>query len=68
MGDQVKIDKGTFQERLTSFLKEWKNDKQNGDQIFSGADSIAVILGKNDEAAGFVKNNAFQVSTITKTF
>ncbi|KAI9708840.1 MAG: FACT complex subunit spt16 [Chrysothrix sp. TS-e1954] len=63
MGDNagdVVIDKDTFQNRLTSFLTEWRNDKRNNDVLFGGATSIAIVFGKTDEVVGFQKNNAFQ--------
>jgi len=61
MGDQVKIDKDAFHDRLSSLMSQWKNDKRSGDALFGGAGSIAIVMGKTDEAAGFQKNNAFQV-------
>lgn len=69
MGDQVKIDKDAFHDRLSSLMSQWKNDKRSGDALFGGAGSIAIVMGKTDESAGFQKNNAFQVSfwTVAKT-
>ena len=64
-GGDVVIDKELFQNRLTSFISEWKNDKRNNDALFGGATSIAIVFGKTDETVGFQKNNAFQVRSLT---
>ena len=61
MADAVKIDKDTFHDRLSSFILQWKNDKRTGDALFGGVGSVAVVMGKADDAAVFQKNNAFQV-------
>lgn len=60
--DQVKISKEVFHDRLSAFIAAWKNDKRSGDALFGGAGSIAIVMGKPDEAAGYQKNNVFHVS------
>jgi hypothetical protein len=58
---EIKIDKKTFQERLSQFYSAWKADKRSGDAIFGGASSILVLMGKAEEVASFQKNNALHV-------
>ena len=59
--DAVKIDSAIFHDRLSAFLTAWKNDKRAGDSVFSGISSLALLMGKSEEASGFYKNGAFQV-------
>jgi nucleosome binding factor SPN SPT16 subunit len=60
MADEVTIDKATFHNRLSAFISQWKQDKRNGDSLFAGASSIAVVMGKSDESQGFSKTSALQ--------
>lgn len=67
MGDEVKIDKDTFNNRLSHFVSTWKGDKrQSNDALFGGVGSIVVLLGRNEESASFQKNNAMHVRTTTQ--
>jgi len=58
---EIKIDKNLFQERLSHFMSAWKTDKRSGDALFNGASSIVILMGKTEEAASFLKNNAIHV-------
>ena len=60
MADEVSIDKATFHARLSSLISQWKADKRGGSNVFGDVGSIAVVMGKSDEAAGFHKANAMQ--------
>ena len=60
MADEVSIDKATFHNRLSAFISQWKQDKRNGDTLFAGASSIAIVMGKSDESQGFTKTSAMQ--------
>lgn len=60
MADEVSIDKNVFHNRLSSLITQWKADKRSGNSIFGDVGSIAVAMGKTDEAAGFHKANALQ--------
>ncbi|KAM0718079.1 hypothetical protein Q7P37_006411 [Cladosporium fusiforme] len=60
MADEVSIDKTSFHNRLSSLIAQWKADKRSGNSIFGDAGSIAIVMGKTDEAAGFHKANALQ--------
>ena len=60
MADEVSIDKATFHNRLSGLITQWKADKRSGNHIFGDAGSIAIVMGKTDEAAGFHKANALQ--------
>lgn len=65
MGD-IKIDKGLFQERLGHLISAWKSDKRSsGDSVFAGASSIVILVGKTEESAQFMKNNAVHVSILS---
>lgn len=67
MGDEVKIDKDTFNNRLSHFVSTWKGDKrQSNDALFSGVGSIVILLGRNEESQTFQKNNAMHVCATTK--
>ena len=61
MGDEVKIDKALFQERLGILISAWKADKRANDSLFGGVGSIAVTLGKAEDAV-YQKSNALHVS------
>ena len=62
MADEVKIDKETFQNRLSHFMSSWRNDKrQSNDALFSGVGSIVVLMGRNEDNPSFHKNNAMHV-------
>lgn len=55
----IKIDRGLFQERLSSFISAWKADlRSSSSPIFSGANSILILMGKTEESSQFQKNNA----------
>jgi nucleosome binding factor SPN SPT16 subunit len=60
MADEVTIDKTTFHNRLSAFISQWKQDKRNGDTLFAGASSIAIVMGKSDDSQGFTKTSAMQ--------
>lgn len=60
MADEVTIDKATFHNRLSAFISQWRQDKRNGDSLFAGASSIAIVMGKSDESQGFSKTSALQ--------
>lgn len=60
MADEVSIDKGNFHARLSGLISAWKADKRSGGNVFGDVGSIAVVMGKTDEAAGFHKANALQ--------
>lgn len=62
MADEVSIDKAVFHDRLNALITQWKADKRSGDALFSGAGSITIVMGKSDEAQGFNKASAMQVS------
>lgn len=59
---EIKIEKGVFQERLGHFISAWRADKRSGDNLFNGASSIVILMGKTEDAAQFQKNNAVHVS------
>ena len=66
MGDEVKIDRDTFNNRLSHFVSTWKGDKrQSNDALFGGVGSIVVLLGRNEESQSFQKNNAMHVGATT---
>ena len=59
MGDEVKIDKNNFNDRLSHFTSQWRNDNKRGnDGLFGGVGSIVVLMGKNEEIPSFKQNNA----------
>ncbi|KAI4288662.1 MAG: hypothetical protein L6R35_002080 [Caloplaca aegaea] len=58
MADEVKIDSQTFQTRLSTLTQAWKTDRRSNDALFGGVGSIVVLMGKNEEAASYHKNNA----------
>lgn len=60
MADEVSIDKNVFHNRLSSLISQWKADKRSTNSVFGDAGSIAIVMGKTDEAAGFHKANALQ--------
>ena len=63
MSEEVKIDKETFQNRLSQLVSTWKNDKrQTNDALFGGVGSMIVLMGKNEETPSFHKSNALHVS------
>ena len=67
MGDEVKIDRETFNNRLSHFVSTWKGDKrQSNDALFGGVGSIVVLLGRNEESQAFQKNNAMHVGATIK--
>ena len=69
MADEVKIDKDTFQNRLSHFVSAWKNDKrQSNDALFGGVSSIVILMGKNEETPSFFKNNAIHVRARESSF
>ncbi|KAL9125145.1 MAG: hypothetical protein Q9217_005602 [Psora testacea] len=59
MADEVKIDKDTFQNRLSHLISTWKTDKrQSNDALFAGVGSIVILTGKNEETSTYLKSNA----------
>lgn len=58
MGDQIKIDKGVFADRLSHFYSSWKADKRAGDAVFNGASSVVILCGKAEESSSYMKHNA----------
>ena len=67
MGDEVRIDRETFNNRLSHFVSTWKGDKrQSNDALFGGVGSIVVLLGRNEESQSFQKNNAMHVGATIK--
>ncbi|KAI9819818.1 MAG: FACT complex subunit spt16 [Thelocarpon impressellum] len=58
MGDEIRIDKQVFHDRLSHFVSAWKADKRSGDASFGGAASIVILMGKTEESSAFSKNNA----------
>lgn len=61
MGDTIKIDATTFSTRLSSFYSAWKADKRSANQVFGGASSIVILMGKTEDSNSFQKNNAMHV-------
>ncbi len=57
----IKIDGKLFQERVTHFVNAWKADKRASDNVFAGASSIIILMGKVEETPEFHKNNAMHV-------
>ena len=67
MGDEVRIDRDTFNNRLYHFVSTWKGDKrQSNDALFGGVGSIVILLGRNEESLSFQKNNAMHVSATSR--
>lgn len=64
MADEVSIDKTQFHERLSAFIAQWKTDKRSGDQLYNGAGSVTIVMGKSEEAQGYNKASAMQVSAL----
>ena len=64
MGDEIKIDKTQFFERLGHLYSSWKADKRQGDSVFGGASSIVILAGRADESGAYAKNNSLHVSPI----
>ena len=62
MGDEIRIDRQTFHDRLSHFILAWKADKRAGDAVFGGVGSIVILMGKAEELTAFSKNNAMHVS------
>lgn len=60
MAEEVSIDKASFHNRLSSLITQWKADKRSGSNVFGEVGSIAVVMGKTDESAGFHKANGLQ--------
>ena len=61
MGEEVKIDKELFHERLSHFDSSSKADKRAGDTLFGGAGSVVIIMGKAEESNNFLKNSSMHV-------
>lgn len=59
MADEIVVDKELFYNRLSSFITAWKGDKRS-DEVFQGAGSIVICVGKASEGA-YTKATAFQV-------
>ncbi|PGH29594.1 FACT complex subunit spt16 [[Emmonsia] crescens] len=58
MAEEIKIDKATFFNRLSTFYSAWRADKRSSNPVFGGAGSIVILMGKTEEANSFQKNNA----------
>ncbi|PGH16894.1 FACT complex subunit spt16 [Polytolypa hystricis UAMH7299] len=58
MAEQIKIDKVTFANRLSTLYAAWRADKRATTPVFGGAGSIIVLMGKTEEANSFQKSNA----------
>ncbi|KLJ13516.1 FACT complex subunit spt16 [Blastomyces silverae] len=58
MAEEIKIDKATFFNRLSSFYSAWRADKRSSNPVFGGAGSIVILMGRTEEANSFQKNNA----------
>lgn len=65
MGEEIRIDKATFSNRLSSFYSAWRGDKRSGNTVFGGVGSIVILMGKTEETNSFQKNNAMHVSIVT---
>ena len=65
MSEEVKIDKETFQNRLSHLVTTWKGDKrQTNDALFGGVSSMIILMGKNEETPSYHKSNALHVSML----
>ena len=60
MAEEVQIDKSQFHERLNHFISAWKADKRSSDGVFGSVGSIAIVLGKLENAE-YQKSNALHV-------
>ncbi|EEP78331.1 hypothetical protein UREG_03177 [Uncinocarpus reesii 1704] len=58
MGEEIKIDKATFSNRLSTLYSAWRSDKRSANPVFGGATSIVILMGKTEDVAAFQKNNA----------
>ncbi|KAI9840120.1 MAG: FACT complex subunit spt16 [Thelocarpon superellum] len=58
MGDEIRIDKQIFHDRLSHFVSAWKADRRAGDAMFGGVGSVLILMGKTEESNAFAKNNA----------
>lgn len=62
---EIKIDNKAFHERTSRLASAWKNDLRSKDgNIFHGASSIVVMMGKVEEVPELHKNNAMHVSRL----
>lgn len=63
MADEVKIDRDQFHSRLGQLLAAWRTDRRaSGDAaVFGGVTSMVVLMGRNEEGAGQLKNSALHV-------
>jgi hypothetical protein len=59
MADDIVVDKEVFYNRLSGFIKAWKDDKRT-DELFQGVGSIVLCVGKASEGT-YTKATAFQV-------
>jgi nucleosome binding factor SPN SPT16 subunit len=64
MADDIAIDKQLFQDRLSSFVAQWKAEKRSSDALFSGVNSIVILVGKASESGTYFKSAAFQVISV----
>lgn len=67
MADEIKIDKATFFNRLSTFYSAWRADKRLSNPVFGGVGSIVILMGKTEDANSFQKNNAMHVSLMPHT-
>ena len=58
MGDEIKIDKTTFEARLSALQAAWKDKKIDA---FNGVKSILSVMGKSEEGP-YSKSLALHVS------
>lgn len=58
MGDEIKLDKATFEARLSALQAAWKDKKIDA---FNGVKSILSVMGKSEEGP-YSKSLALHVS------
>ena len=59
---EIKIDGKLFQERISQLSNAWKNDIRSKENVFQGASSIVIMMGKVEESGDYHKNHAMHVS------
>ncbi|KAI1947601.1 FACT complex subunit spt16 [Ophidiomyces ophidiicola] len=58
MGEEIKIDKALFSDRLSTLYTAWKADKRSTSPVFGGATSIVVVMGRTEDTNSFQKSNS----------
>ncbi|KAI1962362.1 FACT complex subunit spt16 [Ophidiomyces ophidiicola] len=58
MGEEIKIDKALFSDRLSTLYTAWKADKRSASPVFGGATSIVVVMGRTEDTNSFQKSNS----------